>query len=117
MGSAPARTVLKSQRELDVIKGKASVGAATAAEVQSFSDYYSALQGLIAEARDRAPESIEEWCEFTGVPAEQLETNVGIEQGELYFDQVAAIERVLDEADLEDFFGTEGWRHYIGTED
>ncbi len=27
---------------------------------------------------------------------------------------IDALERLLDEADCEDVFGTEGWRHYMG---
>lgn len=34
-----------------------------------------------------------------------------------FLDYVSTIEALLDEADMEDYFGTEGWRHRIGIED
>ncbi|WP_065091468.1 hypothetical protein [Rhizobium leucaenae] len=30
------------------------------------------------------------------------------------FDHIDALEFMLDEADADDFFGTEGWRHHLG---
>lgn len=59
---------LKSQRELDVIRGKILVNAANTDELHDFLKYVSAL------------------------------------------------ESALDEASFEDFFGTEGWQHWIGVE-
>jgi hypothetical protein len=29
-------------------------------------------------------------------------------------DHIAQLEELLDEADAEDMFGTEGWRHHLG---
>ena len=31
----------------------------------------------------------------------------------LLFEHIDALERMLDTADLEDTFGTEGWRHFL----
>ena len=36
---------------------------------------------------------------------------------DLLFEHLDAIEIALDEADSEDMFGTEGWRHWLGIED
>jgi hypothetical protein len=30
---------------------------------------------------------------------------------------ITELEELLDEADMDDFFGTEGWRHRLGMED
>lgn len=57
---------LLTERELDTIRGKMLVNAATQEELHAF----------------------------------------------LHF--VAALERLVDEADLDDYFGTEGWRHRLG---
>lgn len=57
---------LKSQRELDTIRGKMLVAAATQEELHDFLHYVSALESL------------------------------------------------CDEAECDDVFGTEGWRHAIG---
>lgn len=53
-------------RELDTIRGKMLVAAATVPELHTFLHYVSEL------------------------------------------------ERLLDQTDLDDFFGTEGWLHYLG---
>lgn len=57
---------LKTERELDVIRGKMLVGAASAEELMDFLCFVSEL------------------------------------------------ERLVDEADLDDYFGTEGWRRRLG---
>lgn len=57
---------LKTERELDTIRGKMLVAAAT-------------------------PEELQDFLRF-----------------------VAALEQIVDEADGDDYFGTEGWRHRIG---
>lgn len=41
---------LKSERELDMIRGKMLVGAATSDELQAFLTYVSTLEGLVEEA-------------------------------------------------------------------
>ncbi len=33
------------------------------------------------------------------------------------FEHIDALEMLLEEADGEDFFGSEGWRHYLGIAD
>jgi hypothetical protein len=32
------------------------------------------------------------------------------------FSHIVALEDLLKEADSEDFYGTEGWRHYLGVD-
>ncbi len=59
---------IKSTRELDTIRGKMMVGAATKEELQDFLTYVIALEGLV------------------------------------------------EEASMEDFYGTEGWQHRLGIE-
>ena len=39
------------------------------------------------------------------------------EDVEVLFEHLDAIEVALDEADSDDVFGTEGWRHFFGLED
>lgn len=57
---------LKSEKELDMIRGKMLINKATQEELNEFLKYVSVIESLI------------------------------------------------DEADLEDFYGTEGWRNKIG---
>lgn len=110
-------TKLKSQRELDVIKGKVIAGAASADEVSEFAAYVEVIEGLISQARSDDSESVVEWCDYAGVSPEQLAAKPVADETEAYFEYATALEKVLDEADCMDFFGTEGWRHRIGTED
>jgi hypothetical protein len=60
---------LKTERELNVIRGKMLVAAASPMELQDFLTYVTALEALV------------------------------------------------EEASMEDFYGTEGWRRRIGLED
>lgn len=57
---------LKTEQEIDMIRGKMLVNAATQKELHDFLWYVNEIEALV------------------------------------------------DEADLEDFFGTEGWRHRLG---
>ena len=57
---------LRPERELDMIRGKMMVAAATKEEMADFLTYVAVIEGL------------------------------------------------LEEADCEDYFGTEGWRHKVG---
>jgi len=36
------------------------------------------------------------------------------EELHVFLHYVSDLERLLDDADLEDFFSTEGWQHYLG---
>lgn len=109
--------MLKTQRELDVIKGKIVAGAATPEEIEAHLDYVETLETLREQAQSEFPDRLAEWCEYANVTAEQLAVRPAVEQADAHFAYVTALEKVLDEADMEDFFGTEGWRHRIGTED
>lgn len=60
---------LRTERELNSIRGKMLVAAATAEELRDFLYYVSKIEGLV------------------------------------------------EDASVEDFYGTEGWRHRIGLED
>lgn len=60
---------IKSMRELDAIRGKMMVAAATAEELRDFLTYVTALEGLV------------------------------------------------EEASMEDFYGTEGWQHKLGIDE
>jgi hypothetical protein len=60
---------LKKQRELDMIRGKMLVGAASIEELHDFLRYVSALEGLV------------------------------------------------EEASLGDFYGSEGWQHHLGIDE
>jgi hypothetical protein len=57
---------MKTEREIDMIRGKMLVAAATPEELRHFLDYVTFLEGLV------------------------------------------------EEASIEDFYGTEGWRHRAG---
>jgi len=57
---------IKSERELDMIRGKMLINAASKQEVHEFLKYVSVIESLV------------------------------------------------DEADEDDYFGTEGWRHKVG---
>lgn len=46
----------------------------------------------------------------------KVEANTGT-KGEEFADYVTRMMRMLDAADMEDFFGTEGWKHDIGFTD
>lgn len=39
------------------------------------------------------------------------------EQAIMISEYIATLERLCDAADQDDYFGSEGWRHYIGMED
>lgn len=60
---------LRTNKELNMIRGKMMVGHATPEELRDFLSYVSALEGLV------------------------------------------------EDASVEDFYGTEGWQHVLGIED
>ena len=53
-------------------------------------------------------------CEFTG---KALVGALTRDEQLMLCNHITAMEQKLDECDLEDWFGTEGWRHHFGQPD
>ena len=57
---------LKSERELDMVRGKMMVGAATPAELRNFLTYVGVLEGLVEEASNEDVFGSEGWRHRVG---------------------------------------------------
>ena len=58
---------LRSVRELDMIRGKMMVGAATPAEMRDFLTYVSVLEGLVEDASNEDFFGTEGWQHKVGL--------------------------------------------------
>ena len=58
---------LRSERELNMIRGKMSVGKATQKEVMDFLTYVTALEGLVEEASNEDFFGTEGWQHRIGI--------------------------------------------------
>ena len=57
--------------------------------------------------------STKEYNQLTG---KLLVNRLTLEEAQKLVNYIESMEALLDEADLEDFFGTEGWKHNLGWE-
>lgn len=52
--------------------------------------------------------------ELDVIRGKMLVSAASVEENHAFLRYVASLESLLDEADLDDYFGTEGWQHHLG---